>query len=179
MALLNPNNPSVPDQDAIPSKEVALAQWQGPVSTLKVSKKSLTVIVVAAVLLSVGFGFLGYWFKDSTYYLAAVVAPVIAFSIITQNRASGSQMQITLTNLNIIVGNKGYPMADMAGFWLEKEAGVTAINIEPKKAAMLPITFSYPSENFDEVRQVMLQALPEVEPRQKNISDSINKYFKI
>ena len=67
----------------------------------------------------------------------------------------------------------------LAGFWLHKENGFFVVNIEPKKAASIPLTFLYPGDDENELKDILLEVLPEVEPRLKDLTDTVNRYIRL
>jgi len=136
------------------------------------------LVLVAFVVLAALLTFLGFWLHDFTYYLAAVTIVAATVAVISQRRRPAAGREVTLTTQNLMVGRRSYPLSDLAGFWLEAAGEVTAVNVEPSKASVLPINFLYP-DDIHEARTTMLEVLPELEARHKAAGDRLSRYIRL
>ncbi len=175
----NPSAPSSPSPAAPPvaTDEKQLAQWQEPLLDTSADAPSLPLIIAGCVLVTGVSIATAILLHDSTYYFAAVAAVAFGFSLAVQRRKTAPSRPVTLTTARIQIGKKEHLLADMAGFWTRSEHGVTIINIEPKKVSSFPVSVLF-SETEDQARGLMLNALPEVEPRQTDITDQLGRYIK-
>lgn len=165
-------------QETSTPEEAVIAQWEQParagmLSSGKGTRMLWTIALpVAAILLIVAF-----WQREVNFGLAAAVILVAVFALKSQER--NASLVIAITNLRIVIGKREYPLSDLAGFWLADEGDVIEVNLEGKKPGLLPMTFLYATPSLDEARATLGQALPELEPREKKLNDTLGKYFKL
>jgi len=178
MPATQPGQP-VPIQPAA-APEQLVVEWVEPTESAESGTQiPLRLVIggglgIAAVLILIGV-----LAKDFTYYLAATAMVAAGSAIVSQRRKPAAGRAVSLTTQALHVGRSTYPLTDVAGFWLEQAYDAVAVNIEPKKAAMLPITFLYPSEHPEDARQTLLEVLPELEPRQKTAADSLSRFIRL
>jgi len=178
MPETQPGKPVLRQPESPP--EAVVAEWTEPTESLEQDGRlPLLIVIVGGLLIAVGLLALGLWLHDFTYYLgtAAILAAVAA--ITSQRRRPAAPRDIILSTQSLHVGRQSYALSELAGFWLEPVGEAMAVNVEPKKAAMLPITFLYPSPHLDETRQTLLEVLPELEPRRSTAADSLNRYIRL
>lgn len=180
---LQPNptrsNPSNPTQTVGQVSEHLVAQWTEPERNQTNLNKKVPVLSLLGLCLVLGLLiFLGIR-SNRTYFLTVAVLITAGFAVVMQRKVPSPRLVITLTNLRIVIGRKSFLLSDLAGFWLEETDGQILVNLEPKKAAITPVNFLYPEGTKEEARQTLLRIIPEVEPRQKNISDWLNQYWRV
>ncbi|MCC2631519.1 MAG: hypothetical protein K0S20_218 [Patescibacteria group bacterium] len=159
------------------STQNLLAQWKEPKLPESLDTNPLILPALgAAALVMIG---VGYWQKDWTFYLAATVAAFAAGMLVVQKKKPAEGLVISLAQEELVVGAKNYEITSLAGFWLSAEAGHVIINVEPAKASLFPISFFYENGSSEEARNLFLQVMPELEPRQKTAADTVGKYFKL
>ncbi len=166
-------------QSAQPAEETLLAEWQEAEHPLPgVSGKNLSLLVFGGAILTVAAIGVAIWQQDYNLYFIAAVLILGIVTLLVQNRRTTPSLTITITNIRLLVGNRQYLMEELAGFWLQHDRETVVINVEPKKAAMVPVTFLYSVNNTDEARRTLQQIMPELESRLPNSSDKINRYFR-
>jgi hypothetical protein len=172
----SPQQTHTPESTAAP--EVVVAEWQEPDVGRRFSARSLPVVIIlpAVILVAVAVA-VAIWQKDFTYYMTAGVIVAAVVMIVSQNQHPSRQSQVILTNYQIQIGKHSHVLSDLAGFWLETEAGFININLEPKKRSLMPISVLYPSDDPETVRKILLQVVAEVEQRQETFANQINRYF--
>jgi len=174
------DNPENQDVSSTPTgEEVALAQWQESEHIKPVFPfGGITGLATIASLIILVLIVLGVWQHDFNFYFIAGVILIASASLIIQMRRDTPRLNITLTDRRLIVGNRQYLLSDVAGFWPQHDDATLAINIEMKKPGLLPVTFLYQNDNIDEVREVLGQVLPELEPRVQSSMDRVSRYFR-
>lgn len=162
-----------------PAEEALVAEWQEPALTEDTRTFFSPPIVygvggtIAVFLIAIGF-----WQKDWTFYLAAFTSLAASFMIVVQ-RKPHPPLEIVLSTQRLQVGKKIFSLVELAGFWLEKTDAGIMINVEPAKRSLFPISFLAPTDSEGDVKEVLLQVLAEVEPREKNTTEGLNKYFRL
>ncbi|MBU6389599.1 hypothetical protein KGQ71_03720 [Patescibacteria group bacterium] len=164
--------PEIPD-------EVLIARWQEPAADRSLpSRRFYWQVILGTVIIALILVGTGYLAHDWSFYLGAGVAALAGITYIFQRRSPVRSMTITLTNQRLGLDDKAYSLADLAGFWPQKEGNYTVINLERRNKSFLPIAVRYPSNNAAEPRQLFLQVLAEVEPRPNVWSDSLGRFMK-
>lgn len=158
------------------NQETVVAQWEQParVGITAGGTGRLWLMAVPAALILTG---LAFWQREVNFGLAAAVVLVAVLALQLQNR--NSSLVIAVTNLRIVVGRREYPLADLAGFWLNDEGDVVEVNLENKKPGLLPMSFLYATPSPDEARGTLGQVLPELEPRQSRLGGRFSRLFRL
>ena len=166
-------------QSVQPNEEVLLAEWQEAEHPLPgISGKNLSLLVLVGAVLTVASIAVAIWQSDYNLYFIAAVLILGIITLLVQNRRTSPSLKITITNIRLLVGNRQYLMEELAGFWLQHDRETVVVNIEPKKAAMVPITFLFSVNNTEEARKTLQSIMPELESRLPNSTDKINRYFR-
>ena len=155
-----------------------IAEWQEPEHPGLQLPVPLTYVWIGAGALIILLILLGIFLHDSSFYLAAGVAVSALLSLIVQIRKPAPSLQVIITEQVVEIGHRRLLISDLAGFWLKKEDGLLAINLEPQKPAALPTTFLYGNQNEEEAREILLEILPELESRNETITDTVNRWFQ-
>lgn len=167
------------DENSQSNPEVLVAEWDEPTREVTQAPARLKLlIIVASLVVAAGLVGIAIWQHQFSFYLGAAAALVGGFALISQDRQPDAPQHIALTSTRLIVGKSEYPLIKLAGFWMDSEGGHLVINIESKKRQFLPITFFYPSNEYEEALHTLTQALPEIEPPAQHLSDNINRYFR-
>lgn len=158
-----------------------LSQWKEPATeayglATGGKQKYLWIGLGATAILLIVIGVLTH---DINYYLGAGVLISAIFALVAQIRKPGASLDIAITNAGVAIGNKTYSLDDISGFWLNSASQYIAINLELKKRTALPITFLYPTDNASEARNLLLEILPELEPRQSDITDGLSRWIRL
>ena len=156
-----------------------VAEWQEPQAPVPLSQLASPSILMigggAAFVILVGLGFFLHYI--TLYFIGAVVLTAAATTFAQSRRQAGG-LVVRITDSEIIVGSRAYPVENLAGFWLDTTTGMLAVNLEPKKVSALPITFLYENQGAEECRDTMLTVLDEVEPREATASDNISSWLR-
>jgi hypothetical protein len=159
--------------------ESPLAEWQEPaIAGRPLSRNTLMAIIGGSAGVAILMIILGIFAGGFNFYFGAVVAIAAGISLVMQSRGSGPGRTVVLTNRRLIVGNRSYALEGLAGFWLQDEPDHVQVNVEPSKAALVPVSFATDGTP-EEIRNQLLQALPEVEARRETFSDRINRSFRL
>ena len=137
-------------------------------------RQTLLAVLLSGTLIMIG---LGIAFHELNFYLAAVVFLTIGASIAAQ-RTNEEEIQISLREDELQVGSKTYPIAELAGFWLEETDSQLMIHIESRRS-VLPISLSYRNRDANEARTNFTEVLSELEPREKTLNDKIAEWLKL
>jgi len=158
-----------------------LAQWEEPHTEASgwASGKQQRYIWLGLGLVTVIVLIIAIVLKDATYYLAAGVLITGSFALFSQIRHPSPQLAITVAKAGVQVGKKVYHIDDLAGFWLGQSGEYPVVNLELKRRTPFPIAFLYPGPNRDEARDLFLEILPELEPRQENASDNLTRWIRL
>ena len=158
-----------------------LANWEEPkvASSGWASGKQQRYIWLVLGLIFIIAIIIGFFTKDSNYYLGAGVIAAGAFAIFSQLRHPAPQLSIIVAKAGVEVGKKIYAIDDIAGFWLGHSGEYPVINLELKKRTPFPVTFLYPGPNREEARDLFLEILPELEPRQETVADSLSRFIRL
>ena len=176
MALPNPSQPDVPLQQ----EDVLIAEWVEPTLPTLFSKlKQPRLLAVGVGLVFVILITLAIVLHNSDFLLGATLVASASSAFYAQYKHTPQALTIRLTTTLLYVGKHTYPLNDLAGFWLERNGDFLAVNVEPNKAVAIPITFLYPNTSSEECRELLLEALPEVEPRIQTVNDRLNRWIHL
>jgi hypothetical protein len=158
-------------------KEQLIAEWTEPTRKRGGVRQvlTLTLLTVGSASLLVSLGIQGY---GGEYYLAAVAFSILGLATLMQSRRPSQPLTVSVTNQQIIVGRKSYPLESLAGFWMSTGKQLV-INLEQKSPSMFPISFSYPDQAQAEARAIFSGVLPEIEARSPTVLDQIARYFEL
>jgi len=179
MPNTQPGQPVLLHQD-VTQTEATLASWTEPSAKQVVLQQlPLSYVIAATAVLTVILVFLGWLMDDFNFYGGALVMLMAGVAVTVQHRQPPRERTVIITTQNVQIGRRTYPLNTLAGFWLEQAGEVIAVNIEPKKASMLPINLLYPSVNAQEARAAFAQVMPELEPRATSTTDSLSRYIRL
>jgi hypothetical protein len=134
---------------------------------------------VGSILLTTLSITLAYWLNESSFYIAGAVILVAVIALLVQSKRSTPLKQITITNLRIGINESEISLSELAGFWLENTGDGLVINLENKQPTFLPVSFFFANQETETAKKVMIQILPELEPRSSHFTDKLTQYFRI
>ncbi|MBI4975463.1 hypothetical protein HZA40_01430 [Candidatus Peregrinibacteria bacterium] len=128
-------------------------------------------------LLALGLIAWGIWYEAWTFSLA-IVTFVVVYAII--HREGQKEVKVIISDIGIKVGHRKYPFGAIKGFWIRYYPPHTKtlhIKVNGDFAVNIPIELNY--QNPAEVRDCLIEKIPEFEDKNESISDIIIKLLKI
>lgn len=158
-----------------PDQEKKSIKWQAPEfyfyekSAVWFSKFS-----IIAILLLIIFIYLGITQKHFSYYLAAGVVLAAALALFSQARVKPQSANFHLTDDGVeFLGHK-FLWGSLKSFWISDDA----VYFENKKRFSIPISMPLGDQNPEQLRNYLLQYLPEKSDGGEMLFDKVNKLFK-
>lgn len=158
--------------------EFTIAQWQeSEAASLPITKQSNHKLMLAGAVVAIVFLFLAIWLRNISFGVATFVSVFAIYSLRRIATYSENARRITLTNQRLQIGEQSFAIDDIAGFWLRQEGEILLVTFEPKKASLIPISCAFANTDEEVARQMLSQALAELEARPRHFTDSWIKFL--
>lgn len=131
------------------------------------------VILIATALISWGIVS-----KAWTFSVVMVVFVVVYYLLI--HREHPKAVKVVLSNIGIKVGHRKYPYSKIKAFWIIYNPPYTKtlhIRVQNDFAVDIPIYLHH--QDPAEIREFLLEKLPELEGHRESFSDILLRIFKI
>lgn len=129
---------------------------------------------IIAVLLIIIFIYLGITQKHFSYYLAAGVVLAAALALFSQARVRPQSTNFHLAEDGVeFLGHK-FLWGNLKSFWISDDA----VYFENKKRFSIPISMPLANQKPEQLRNYLLQYLPEKSDGGEMIFDKVNRLFK-
>lgn len=127
-----------------------------------VSSILLLLVIVSAVLLG------------SPTFAIAVIVFAMVYVFLTQDDPEA--VQVVISDIGIIFGNKVYPYTDIRTFWIEYQPPTfQSLHLVLKKEFSEEVTINFHGINPTDLRLVLSKFLPEWEEREKNFTENLTR----
>lgn len=130
---------------------------------------------IIAVLLIIIFIYLGITQKHFSYYLASGVVLAAALALFSQARVKPQAVNFHLAEGGIEFSGKKYLWENLKNFWVSGDT----VYFESKKKISIPISMPLGSQDANQLRNYLLQYLPEKSDGGEMLFDKVNKLFKL
>lgn len=159
----------------IPSAfDEAIISWLAPEFIRYERGKIWKVLAVAAVLAA---AVLGVLYNAWTFSLAVVIFAIVYYLL---NREHPKDIQISLSNVGIKAGKRRYPFGKIKSFWIIYDPPFAkTLNIRVEGDFVSDITLQLNEQSPADVREFLMEKIPEQEGQQEPISDIFLRLFKI
>jgi len=122
----------------------------------------LFLVVIAAILLG------------SPTFAISVVVFAMVYIYLTQD--DPEPVEVIISDIGIVFGNKVYPFTDIKTFWIEYQPpAFQALHLVLKKELAEEITINFHGVNPTEIRMILSKFLPEWEERKKNFTENLTR----
>lgn len=122
----------------------------------------LAIVVLFAVLLG------------SPTFAVAVVVFAMVYIFLTQD--DPEPVQVVISDIGIVFGNKVYPFTDIKTFWIEYEPpAFQSLHLVLKNEFTQDITINFHGLNPTLIRSTLVSYLPEWEERQKSFTENLTR----
>jgi hypothetical protein len=112
-----------------------------------------------------------------TFSLAILAA---ALAYYTAHREPHKQVEIKISEIGIKVGNRKYSFGKIRAFWIHYDPPITkTLNIKVDDDLAGEITIQLHNQNPAEVREFLIDKIPELSGRKEAIGDIFAKLFKL
>ena len=129
---------------------------------------------IIAVLLIIIFIYLGITQKHFSYYLASGVVLAAALALFSQARVKPQAVNFHLTEDGVEFSGKKYMWEHLKNFWVSDDT----VYFESKKRFSIPISMPLGGQDANQLRNYLLQYLPEKSDGGEMLFDKVNKLFK-
>ena len=136
---------------------VTIIEWDEPTHSPVILPNWLWLLLTSAAVVALG---IGIWKSDSSMYMAAGAATLIAISLFAQRRSIPRSHHVVLNESALTAGLKTYTTAQIAGFWFSDDNSFPAVSFILRGNA-LPISFGY-NIPTSTLREGLLEIIPEV-----------------
>ncbi|EKD23025.1 MAG: hypothetical protein ACD_83C00099G0005 [uncultured bacterium] len=129
---------------------------------------------IIAILLIIIFIYLGIVQKHFSYYLAAGVVLAATLALFSQARVKPEPVNFHLTEDGIEFLGKKHLWENLKNFWVSDDA----VYFESKNKISIPISMPLGDQDANQLRNYLLQYLPEKSDGGEMLFDKVNKLFK-
>src|SRR3990167_9446283 len=160
----------------IESKIKKALHWQAPeFHFYEKDPKWFSKIAIAAVFIIAFFIILGVSQKQFSYYLAAAVVFAACLALFSQAKITpkNQEFKITLEGIEIIGQKLNWDQ--LKSFWLSDHTINFQLN---KRFSLFPISAPLGDQNAEQIRDYILQFLPEKSNGESLVTEKINRLFK-
>ncbi len=133
--------------------------------------KIIAVLFVAAAII------LGYVYDDWTFSVA-----VMAFALVYYlfHREKPQIVNVKISDIGIKVGHRRYPFSKIKAFWIHYEPPYTnSLMIRVSNDLAVDIEIQLYDQNPSEVRELLLEKIPELEGEKESVLNLFSKLFKL
>lgn len=160
--------------EKIPTEKIGI-KWQSPEFIFHEKNFGwFSKFSLIALVLIVFFIYLGISQKHTSYYLAAGVVLAAITALFSQARAKPQSADFHLDQDGIEISGRKYFWHNLRNFWISDDT----IYFENKKRISFPVSAPLGDQNSTELRNYLLQYLPEKSDGGEMVFDKINKIFK-
>ena len=152
----------------------AVLSWVAP-ETIKHERGVLwKVIMTITVLASVIGGFC----YDSATFSIAIMAFVVAYYF--AHLEHPKDVEVKISKIGIKVGARKYSYSRIKAFWIIYEPPYTkTLNIRVAEELITDITIQLDGQNPSQVREFLIEKIPELEGQREKLSDIFLRILKI
>ena len=136
---------------------VTIIEWDEPTHSPVTLPKWLWLLLAIGATSALG---VGIWKRDSSMYMAAGAATLLAASLYAQRRSIPHSHHAVLNESALTVGLKTHTTAQIAGFWLNADNSFPTVSFILRGNA-LPICLGY-NIPTSTLKEGLLEVIPEV-----------------
>ncbi len=133
------------------------------------------IAVILLILAAVSWGIVS---KAWTFSLAMVVFAVVYYAMI--HRDHPKAVRVTLSDIGIKVGHRKYSYSQIKAFWIiYNPPYIKTLHIRVQNDIALDIPIYLHNQDPAEIREFLIEKLPELEGHKESFSDVLLRIFKI
>ncbi|MBI2634073.1 hypothetical protein HYW82_00180 [Candidatus Peregrinibacteria bacterium] len=111
-------------------------------------------------------------------FTVALIAVIATYSLVSLDHPK--DVEIKISNIGIKVGARKYPYSRIRAFWLIYELPhVETLNIRVRGELAGDITIQLDGQNPSEVREILMEKIPELEGQNEKFSDILFRLLKL
>ena len=130
---------------------------------------------VLSLIVAVGLGI----FLDAWTFSVAITAFAVAYYVIHLTEEPKDQ-EVVLSKIGVKVGNRKYPFSQIKAFWIIYEPPFTKmLFIRLNEGLLRDIEIQMSGIEPSEIREFLIEKIPELEGQKEPLGDILLKIFKI
>lgn len=148
--------------------------WQSP--EFLQYKRGLAWKLTALVSI-LAFAALGYLYLSWTFSLAIVTFAIVYYLL---DRKDPKILEVVVSDIGIKVGSRKYPYSKIQGFWIiYNPPYVSTLNLRIKGNALHDVEIQLVNQNPAEIRELLLDKIPEYEGKEESFIDILLSLLRI
>ncbi|MBD3360434.1 hypothetical protein GF366_01380 [Candidatus Peregrinibacteria bacterium] len=152
----------------------AVISWIAPEIIRYQKGKIWKIFTFSSLIAAVIIGIL---YNAWTFSLAIIVFAATYYII---NRENPKVVEVAVSDIGIKVGERKYPYNRITAFWIVYDPPIIrTLNIRVKGDLLMDIPIELYNQNPGEVREFLLEKIPELEGQAESLSDVFSRLFKI
>lgn len=138
-------------------------------------ERGLTWKIIASILVALACAW-GVVYGSWTFSVALLAAILVYYLVHLEHPKN---VEIKISEIGIKVGTRKYPYSRIKAFWIIYEPYVKTLNLRISGEMISDITIQLGNQGPAEVRNFLLEKIPELEGQSEKISDIFFRLFKI
>jgi peptidoglycan/LPS O-acetylase OafA/YrhL len=155
---------------------MSTADWTEPTISPLERRQRMTLamgsIGLCALLLT-----LASWQREVSFGIGAAVALAASVALFAPSQFSAKPRSVQVSKDTLIINDRSWETALLAGFWLKADSDYTLVTFEHKKPLAFPLTALFPGTP-DEAAALLQPYLAELEPRSTTGIDRFTRFLK-
>ena len=132
---------------------------------------------LVASLITLAAATLGYLYLSWTFSLAILTFAVVYYIL---DRKAPRLIDVVISDIGIMVGKRKYPYSKIQGFWvIYNPPYVSTLNLRIKGNALHDIKIQLAHQNPSEIREILLDKVPEYEGKEESLIDVLLSLLRI
>lgn len=149
-----------------------IISWEAPEEINYQRSSSWYTIIIAIALALIG---IFIWMKQ---YTAVAVMVAIVLVLFSQAKTKSKIVRYTLTPEGINFKEKTFSFENLKSFWISQGLTYPKLIVEKTGRFATPITIYLTKININELRDFLLQYLPEVQTQTTDYQESVSHFMK-
>ena len=126
------------------------------------------------VVMAVVFGLI----SNAWTFSLAIIAFAFAYYVMTKKE--GKVVEVMISKIGIKVGNRTYPYGKIKGFWIIYEPPhIQSLNLLVDGEFSSRVVIQLRNQNPAEVREFLMEKIPEVKGQTESVTDILARLFKM
>lgn len=161
--------------EALPTAyDEKVISWEAP-ERIKHKRGKFWKIFMSAAFISAAT--IAFVHNQWTFSMAIIAFAIVYYLI---NKEHTKDVEVSISNIGIKVGKRKYPFSKIKAFWIIYEPPlVKTLNIKVHNDLSGDISIQLNEQDPSEIREFLIERIPELEGKSEALSDILVRLFKL